>query len=62
MTTPKLYVGLLIFRIIRFLRFRYVQRIVNYSVLTQAVHRINLNVQENIFIIWITFLSEEFQS
>ena len=58
-TTPK--VG----RTICFLHFRYVPRIVNYSVLTQAVPRIILikisPTQVNIFIISITFLSWEFQ-
>ena len=42
-----------------------VQRIVNCSVLTQTVPRINLikisHSQVNIFILLITFVSEEFQ-
>ena len=58
-------VGLLTFCTIRFLHFRYVQRIVNYTVLTQAVPRINLfkisHSQVNIYIIFITFLSRKFQ-
>ena len=59
------YVGLLTFRNIHFLHFRYVQRIVNYSVQTRAVPRVNLikisHSQVNIFIIFITFLSGKFQ-
>ena len=58
-------VGLLTFRNIHFLHFRYVQRIVNYSVQTRAVPRDNLikisHSQVNIFIIYITFLSGKFQ-
>ena len=67
MITPKAgtRVGLLTFRTIRFLHFRYVERIVNYSVLTQTVPRINFiklsDSQVNIFIIFITLLSGEFQ-
>ena len=66
MITSKVdHVGFLTFRTIRFLYFRYVQRIVNYCVLTQAVPRINLikisRSQVYIFIIFITYLSGEFQ-
>ena len=64
MTTSE-EVGLLTFRTIHFLLLRYGQRIVNYSVLTRAVPRINFikncHSQENIFIIFITFLPEEYQ-
>ena len=42
MATPKVGLGLLTFRTIDFLHFRYAQRIVNYSVLFQTVPRINL--------------------
>ena len=60
-----MWVGLLTFRTIRFFPFRYEKRIVNYMVLTQAVSKINLiklsHSQENIFIIFIPFLSGEFQ-
>ena len=54
-----IWVGLLTFGTIRFPNCRYVQRIVDYGVLTQAVPRINLikisHSQVNIFIIFITF-------
>ena len=66
MITPKVdHVGLLTFRTIRFLYFRYVQRIVKYCVLYQAVPRINLikisRSQVYIIIIFNTCLSGEFQ-
>ena len=66
LNTPKVdHVGLLTFRTIRFLYFRYVQRIVKYCVLTQAVPRINLikisRSQVYIFIIFNICLSGEFQ-
>ena len=50
---------------VRFLHFRPVQQIVNYCVLTQAVPRINLikisHSQMSIFVIFITFITGEFQ-
>ena len=66
MTTHIKKVGLITIRNIRFLHFRYVQRIVNYSVLTQAVSRINLvkmsHSAVNIFIIIIIFYLENFNA
>ena len=54
-------VGSLIFHTIRVLYFWYVQRIINYSVLTQAVPRNNLikisHSQVYIFIFFFTYLS-----
>ena len=56
------WVSLKTFRNIPFLHFRYVQRIVNYSVLTPKINLTKLTYKWTAFIIFITFLSGEFNT